>query len=155
MILALIGFIGLPLLVGLASGSLTAAAVRDWYPSLIAPPGKPPNAVFAPMWTALYIAMGIAAWRTWRPVAVLGQRRALQLWGWQLLVNAAWTPAFFGLHSPALGLVVIVPMLVLIVLTARSFARIDRPAAWLLLPYLLWSGYATYLNAGFWWLNRV
>lgn len=153
--MALIGFIGLPLLVGAASGSLTVAAVRDWYPSLIAPIGKPPNWVFGPVWTTLYIAMGIAAWLVWRHAAALGQRRALQLWGWQLLVNAAWTPAFFGLHSPGLGMIVIVPMLALIVLTARAFAQIDRAAAWLLLPYFLWTSYATYLNAGFWWLNRV
>lgn len=153
--MALIGFIGLPLLVGAASGSLTAAAVRDWYPSLIAPFGKPPNWVFAPVWTTLYIAMGLAAWRVWRHAGALGQRHALQLWGWQLLVNAAWTPAFFGLHSPGLGMMVIVPMLVLIVFTVRAFAPIDRTAAWLLLPYFLWTGYATYLNAGFWWLNRT
>ena len=153
--MALIGFIGLPLLVGAASGSLTAAAVRDWYPSLIAPFGKPPNWVFAPVWTTLYIAMGLAAWRVWRHAGALGQRHALQLWGWQLLVNAAWTPAFFGLHSPGLGMMVIVPMLVLIVFTVRAFAPIDRTAAWLLLPYFLWTGYATYLNAGFWWLNRI
>lgn len=153
--MALIGFIGLPLLVGAASGSLTAAAVRDWYPSLIAPVGKPPNWVFAPVWTTLYIAMGLAAWRVWRHAGALGQRHALQLWGWQLLVNAAWTPAFFALHSPGLGMMVIVPMLALIVFTARAFAPIDRAAAWLLLPYFLWTGYATYLNAGFWWLNRV
>ncbi len=153
--MALIGFIGLPLLVGAASGSLTVAAVRDWYPSLIAPIGKPPNWVFGPVWTTLYIAMGLAAWLVWRHAAALGQRHALQLWGWQLLVNAAWTPAFFGLHSPGLGMIVIVPMLALIVLTARAFAPIDRTAAWLLLPYFLWTSYATYLNAGFWWLNRV
>lgn len=153
MILALIGFVGLPLLVGGASGSLTAAAVRDWYPSLIPPPGRPPNWLFAPVWTALYIAMGVAAWRVWRQP--LPNRPALRLWGWQLLANAAWTPAFFGLHSPALGLAVILPMLALIVRTVRAFAPLDRPAAALLLPYLAWTSYATYLNVGFWWLNRL
>ena len=153
MILALIGFVGLPLLVGGASGSLTAAAVREWYPSLIPPPGRPPNWLFAPVWTALYIAMGVAAWRVWRQV--VPHQAALRLWGWQLLANALWTPAFFGLHSPGLGLVVIVPLWGLIVLTLRSFVRLDRVAAALLVPYLLWTSYATYLNAGFWWLNRL
>ena len=151
--LALIGFVGLPLLVGLSSGSITAVAVREWYPSLVAPPGRPPNWLFAPVWTALYVAIGVAAWRVWRQP--LPNRRALRRWGWQLLFNAAWTPAFFGLHSPALGLAVILPLLVLIALTIRSFVHLDRIAGWLLLPYLAWTTYATYLNLGFWWLNRV
>ena len=153
LILALVGFIGLPLLVGLAGSSFTTAAIRDWYPSLLPPPGRPPNWLFAPVWTALYIAIGVAAWRVWRQP--LPNRRPLRLWGWQLLLNALWTPVFFGLHSPALGLLVILPLLVMIVLTMRAFAPLDRPAAWLLAPYLAWTCYATYLNAGFWWLNRV
>ena len=138
------------LLLGLASGSITASSVGNWYPSLRMPPGTPPNWVFPPAWTVLYVLMGIAAWLAWRvPV----HRRALRLWGWQLALNAAWTPAFFGLRSPALGLTVILPLLAAILLTMRAFARLRPLAAWLLLPYLAWTSYATYLNLGFWWLN--
>jgi tryptophan-rich sensory protein len=83
----------------------------------------------------------------------VGQGQAMRLWGWQLLANALWTPAFFGLHSPALGLAVILVLLSLIGRTIAAFAWHDRVAAGLLVPYALWSCYATYLNAGFLWLN--
>jgi translocator protein len=149
--LALVGFVGLGLLVGAAGGALTAAAVRGWYAALVHPPGTPPDAVFGPVWGVLYVLMGVAAWRIWRRVQA---GPALRLWGWQLAANAAWTPVFFGLHQPLLALAVMLALIVLIVLTARRFAAIDRPAAMLLVPYLLWTGYAFYLNAGICWLNR-
>lgn len=149
--MALVGFIGLCLLVGAAAGSVTGTSVGSWYLTLARPSGTPPNWVFGVVWTALYIMIGTAAWLVWRQP---GHRQALRLWGWQLLVNAAWTPAFFGLRSPALALVVIVPLLGLIGLVARAFWRLSRPAALLLVPYALWSIYATYLTVGFWWLNR-
>lgn len=149
--LALVGFVGLGLLVGAADGAVTAAAVRGWYASLAHPPGTPPNALFGPVWGILYVLMGIAAWRIWCRVQA---GPALRLWGWQLALNAAWTPAFFGLRQPLLALGVMLALIVLILLTLRRFAAIDRWAAWLLVPYLLWSGYALYLNAGICWLNR-
>jgi benzodiazapine receptor len=149
-LLALIGFVGLCLLVGAAGGAVTSESVRTWYLTLDRPPGVPPNWMFPVVWTTLYIMIGTAAWLVWRQA---GHHRALRLWGWQLLLNAVWTPAFFGLHSPALGLAIILPLLVLIVLTVRAFLPLDRRAALLLLPYGLWCVYATYLNAGFLWLN--
>jgi len=154
----LIGLVGLCLLTGAVSGKLTADNVASWYGTLARPPGSPPNWVFGPVWTTLYVIMGVAAWRVWRHVANIGERPlaydALMLWGWQLAVNALWPAIFFGLHAPGAALLVILVLLALIALTIRAFARIDRPAAALLLPYLAWSSYATYLNAGFWWLNR-
>lgn len=149
--LALVGFIGLGLLVGAAAGALTAGSIGGWYAALIHPPGTPPNALFGPVWSVLYVLMGVAAWRIWRLVQA---GPALRLWGWQLAVNAAWTPVFFGLHRPLAALGVLVLLLVLLGLTIRRFATIDRPAAALLVPYLLWSLYALYLNAGICWLNR-
>ena len=148
----LVGFVGLCLLAGAVGGGITAANIPTWYATLTPPPGTPPNWLFGPVWTALYVMMGTAAWLVWRRPAV-GQRRALQLWGWQLLFNAAWTPVFFGLHSPALGLAVLAVLLVLIGLTVRAFAGLHRLAAALLVPYAAWSCYATYLNVGFLWLN--
>lgn len=146
------GFVGLCLLVGAAGGALTANALVSWYPSLVPPPGNRPNWVFAPVWTTLYVMMGVAAWLVWLRG---GGYRALRCWGWQLAANAAWPAAFFGFRSTGLGLAVILPMLGLIVLTIRAFHRRHRLAAWLLLPYLAWTCYATWLNAGFWWLNRT
>ena len=150
-LLALVGFVGLCLLVGAAGGSLTSSSIRGWYLTLDRPPGVPPNWVFPVVWTTLYVMIGTAAWLVWRQPL---HRQALRLWGWQLLLNAAWTPAFFGLRSTVLGLVVIVPLLVLIGLTIRAFRRLSPLAALLMVPYALWTLYATYLNAGFWWLNR-
>lgn len=150
-LLALVGFVGLCLLVGAAGGSLTSSSIRGWYLTLDRPPGVPPNWVFPVVWTTLYVMIGAAAWLVWRQPL---HRQALRLWGWQLLLNAAWTPAFFGLRSTVLGLVVIVPLLALIGLTIRAFRRLSPLAALLMVPYALWTLYATYLNAGFWWLNR-
>ena len=96
--------------------------------------------------------MGVAGWLVWRGAGATGPVR---LWGWQLLVNAMWNPAFFGLHRPGLALLVILAMLVLIALTILAFARVSRTAAWLMAPYLAWTCFASYLNFGFWWLNAA
>ncbi len=149
--LALVGFVGLCLLVGAVDGSMTVRAVHAWYPRLHAPPGTPPNWVFAPVWTALYFMVGTAAWLVWRR---LGAGRPLRLWGWQLAANALWSPAFVGLHSPALALGVMVVLLVLVGFTIRAFRRVQRIAAVLMLPYGAWCLYAAYLNAGFLVLNH-
>ena len=149
-VLALVGFVGLCLLVGAADAAVGAGAIRHWYLSLTRPPATPPNWVFGPVWSTLYVMMGIAAWLVWRR---RGASPALRLWGWQLAVNAAWTPFFFGLHNPALALADIAVLLGLLVFTIRGFARVQRTAALLMLPTLIWTGYAAYLNAGFWWLN--
>ena len=96
--------------------------------------------------------LGIAGWLVWRRS---GAARPLRLWGWQLAANAVWAPAFFGLHSPGLALGVMVALLVLTALTIRSFLRVRRIAAWLMVPYLSWTIFAAYLNVGFWWLNPI
>jgi len=150
---ALIGFVGLCLLVGAAGGAITAPAVRGWYLSLSRPPGTPPDFVFGPVWTTLYVAMGVAAWLVWRQGHNERIRAALRLWGWQLAMNALWSPVFFGLHRPGAALLVLLGLLGLIVATLRMFLRINAWAALLLAPYLAWVCYATYLNTGFWWLN--
>jgi len=155
-LLALIGFVGLSLLVWAANGAITAGSVRGWYGSLAEPPGTPPTWLFAPVWTTLYPVMGVAAWLVWRRIDIGAERKraALRTWGWQLLINSLWSPAFFGLHNLGLALVVIGLLLAAILLTIRRFAAIRPVAAVLMLPYAFWVGYATYLNAGFWWLNR-
>lgn len=148
--LALVGFVGLCLLVGAVDGTVTARAVHGWYYSLSPPPGTPPNWLFGPIWSVLYVMIGVAGWLVWRRN---GSASPLRLWGWQLAANALWSPVFFGLHSPLLALGVILLLLALIALTIRGFRPVQRLAAWLMLPYFAWTAYAAYLNAGFWWLN--
>ena len=122
-------------------------------PTLHAPPGTPPNWVFAPVWIGA-VRDDRHRRRGWSG-DVSAPPRPLRLWGWQLAANALWAPAFFGLHSPALAMGVIVVLLLLIALTIRSFRRIHRIAAFLMVPYGAWCLYAAYLNAGFLILNPV
>ena len=154
--MALIGFIGLSELVGLVSFGLTASGGQGWFLTLAAPPGTPPPWVFGAVWMLLYASVGVAAWLVWRHLDLVPARRyaALQVWGWQLGVNALWAPAFFGLHSPALGLLVLLFLLMLIALTIRRFRPVQPLAGGLLLPYLGWVAYAAYVNAGIIWLNQ-
>ncbi len=149
-ILALVGFVGMCLLVGVVGGEFAAGSLTRWYAGLAAPPGTPPPWLFGPVWTALYVMIGLAGWRVWRR---LGASAPLRLWGWQLALNALWAPAFFGLHSPLAGLVVIAALWPVLLRTIGSFRRVDRVATFLMLPYAGWIGYATWLAAGFWWLN--
>lgn len=153
-IFALIGFIGLCLLLGAAEGQITAANLHGWYAALVKPPGTPPAMAFAPVWAALYVMIAIAAWLVWLAGEARPVRASLRLWGWQLALNALWPPIFFALQSPVLALLVILGLVAAIGLTIRAFAHISRPAAWLMVPYLAWVCYATWLNAGIWWLNR-
>lgn len=150
--LALVGFVGLCVLVGAADATLITGAMRHWYATLTQPPGTPPGWVFAVVWNALYVMMGVAGWLVWRRA---GGGRALRLWGWQLAANALWAPAFFGLRSPPLAMAVMLALLLLLGLTIHRFARLRPAAAGLLLPYLGWVCYAAYLNLGFWWLNAA
>jgi benzodiazapine receptor len=150
--LALVGFVGLCLLVGAADAAVLRNSAAGWYRSLTLPPGTPPDWVVAPVLAVLYVAMGTAAWLIWRHI---GAGAALRLWGWQIAANALWTPAFFGLHQIALALAVNAVLLVLLALTARAFIRLLPAAGLLMLPCLAWTAYAVYLNAGLWWLNRV
>ncbi|MDD2861447.1 MAG: tryptophan-rich sensory protein [Acidiphilium sp.] len=143
------------MLVGTVEGIATIPNIKSWYDLLPHPPLTPPNGVFGPVWTILYIGMAVAAWRVWRCGDVLGDhRRALTLWGWQLAVNALWAPLFFGLHRPAIAIGVILVLDGLVAATILAFRRIDRIAGLLLMPYLAWSLFASYLTLGFWWLNR-
>jgi len=131
----------------------TAPAIPEWYAHLRKPPWTPPGALFGPVWTALYAMMACAAWLVWRKAGLGGATLALVLFGVQLLLNAAWSPAFFGLRSPLLGLAIIVPLWCAIAATIAAFWRHSFPAAALLLPYLLWVSFATALNFAIWRLN--
>ncbi len=154
-IIALAGFIGLCLAVGVAGGGLTFGDFHLWYLSLTAPPLRPPAWIFAPVSIAMYLMLAVAGWLVWRQPDVRWQHhRALISWGWQLGLTAIWAPLFFGLHLILPALAVIVSLFLALILTVTKFRRLNGSAALLMLPYLVWVGFAGYLNAGFWWLNH-
>lgn len=139
---------------GNASGLLTLFSVDGWYGRLSRPPGTPPDAVFGPVWLLIYTMVGLSLALLWQASASTAyKRRALRCFGLQFALNLLWTPAFFGLQRIDLALLVILPLFLSIALTIRYAYPVSRGAAALLLPYLIWVGYATYLNIGFWVLN--
>tara|TARA_B100000508_G_scaffold141079_1_gene146070 strand:+ start:43696 stop:44109 length:414 start_codon:yes stop_codon:yes gene_type:complete len=134
--------------------------IQGWYAELNKPSFTPPNWLFGPAWTVLYILIGGSFGIIWQvaakgryPIIVKFAKRGLILFGIHFLLNLAWTPVFFGLHNPGLGLVVIVALLIFIILLIRHFFRLDRVAAFLMIPYLLWVAFATTLNASILILN--
>jgi translocator protein len=150
-LLALVGFIALCLGVSALAGLVTIPSVQVWYPTLNKPSWTPPPWLFGPVWTVLYIMMGIAAWLVWRKG--LMARPALLVFYAQLFLNLSWSFLFFGLQSPLLGLIDIVAMWVMIVVTIRIFYVHSGWAAALLVPYLAWVSFATALNAAIFMLN--
>lgn len=140
---------------GLLGSLFTFSAIPNWYATLIKPSLNPPAWVFGPVWTVLYTLMGIAAFLVWRKGwNKLQTRRALTVFGIQLLLNALWSIVFFGYHAPGAALVNIVLLWLAIVWTMWEFMKVSRAAVYLLIPYLLWVSFASYLNTAIWWLNR-
>ncbi len=135
---------------GTASGLSTVSGGGAWYEALQKPPGTPPPWVFGPVWSVLYILMGISLGR-------LIHRKAagtVIVFCIQFLLNLAWTPVFFGAHRMGWALVIIFCMWAFLALTIWAAEKVDHLSAVLLVPYLIWIMYATYLNAMFGWLNR-
>lgn len=124
-----------------------------WYAELVKPAWNPPSWVFGPVWTLLYLAMAIAAWLVWREGGWKAQRRPLLLYLAQWLLNALWTPLFFGLQRPDLAFAEIVPLLFLILATMVAFWRVKTTAGVLFIPYALWVSFAAFLNFTIWRLN--
>jgi tryptophan-rich sensory protein len=140
--------------VGFAGSLLTAPKIPTWYAGLTKPSFNPPNWIFAPVWTFLYVTMAVAVWRVATgPADTDMRRRAVLTFSGQLGLNAIWSPAFFGLESPLLALFIILALLSALVLTVAVFLRIDRIAGILLLPYLAWVAFAAVLNAAIVVLN--
>jgi len=140
---------------GLAGSSVTLPAIPTWYAGLAKPFFTPPNWLFGPAWTVLYVLMAFAFWRVItldRPV--IDKRAAIVAFLVQIFLNGLWSFAFFGWRSPGAGLVVIAALWLAIVATIFAFAKLDRMAAWLLAPYIAWTSFAAALNAGVFLLNR-
>ena len=151
-------YITLSVLVCLAIGFLasiaTQSSVNDWYVTLNKPSFTPPNYLFAPVWTALYIMMGVAAGIVWsKGYHHIWVKTALYHFVFQLLLNALWSIVFFGLKNPLGGMVVILALLTMIILTIKWFGVISKPAALLMVPYVLWVAFASALNYKIWELN--
>ncbi len=144
------------LMISLATAGLGAAwtnlSVGDWYGTLKKLSWNPPNWVFGPVWTALYIGMAIAAWLVWR-TSGMDCWPALLLFGVQLVLNAVWSALFFGLRNPEIAFADIVLLWFAILATVVAFGRVSASAAVLLLPYLAWVSFATALNWAIWRLN--
>lgn len=146
------------ILTALGFGAATAAAaalgsrytpsgdIGRWYDSLDKPPFTPPNATFPVVWTTLYLMMAVSAFRVSQGEGP-ERKRALGLWGTQLALNAAWSPLFFGARNPPLALADLAVLLAAIAAYTKTASRIDRPAAWMMAPYLGWVAFAGVLNA--------
>lgn len=149
----LIVFLAICFAVSGLGGAITTTSVGTWYQTLAKPPFNPPDWIFPPVWTALFLAMAIAGWLVWRRAGLSGARRAFVLYAVQLALNLGWSVTFFGLRSPGMALIEIVPLIVAIASTGILFFRIDRLAGLLLVPYAAWTGFAALLTASIWWLN--
>lgn len=149
--LVLAGFILLCLAVGSIGGFATQHSIDTWYVNLAKPSWNPPNWVFAPVWTTLYIMMGIAAWLVWRTKDRIGP--AMVLFFAQLGFNLLWSLVFFGLRSPGWALVEVVFLVSSVALTMLAFFGRQATAGWLFVPYLAWVSFAAVLNFAIWWLN--
>lgn len=142
---------GAAILGGLAS----ASSIDTWYRRIEKPAWNPPDAVFGPVWSVLYVAMATAAWLVWRRGGDQPEGKlSTGLYGLQLVFNLLWTVIFFGLRAPGAALVEIVGLWIAVFAWYKSAVPIDSRVRWLILPYLAWVSFAVTLNAGIWWLNR-
>ena len=142
------------LIIGFLSGFATQSSVNDWYLTLNKPSFNPPNWIFGPVWTVLYILMGIAAGIVWaKGFYHIWVKTALYNFGFQLLFNVLWSVVFFGFKNPFWALLVILFLLALILVTIKWFNVVSRTAAYLLIPYFLWVCFATILNYKIWEMN--
>jgi len=141
-------------LAGLVGSLFTAPAISGWYATLAKPALNPPSWIFAPVWTTLYLLMGIAASLVWKKGL---ERRdvkiALGAFVGQLVLNALWSVIFFGLHDPLWAFIDLVAMWLVIIWTMALFYRISKASMWLLMPYILWVSFAAFLNYSIWALN--
>ncbi|MDP8254395.1 MAG: TspO/MBR family protein [Candidatus Alcyoniella australis] len=150
----LLGLILICQATGVLGALFTVPSIPTWYAGLNKPWFNPPNWLFGPVWTTLYLLMAIAAYLVWRQgIERPTVRRALKLFAIQLGLNAIWSPMFFGLHDVFLGLVVILLLLGLLAWTHSAFKKVSPMAAALLVPYVLWVGFASLLNSALYLLN--
>ena len=149
-------FVATCLGVGFIAGMATQTGVKTWFPTLVKPVFNPPSWLFGPVWTLLYVMMGIAFGLVWS--SDFKDKKALKtamiVFGIQLVLNALWSILFFGLQNPLLAMIEILLLWLFIFETIKLFKPINAIASLLLYPYLAWVSFATILNCSIWWLNR-
>lgn len=141
-------------LAGIIGSVFTAPSVVGWYAGIVKPALNPPAWIFAPVWTTLFALMGVSAFLIWKKgLKRQDVRIALGIFLAQLVLNTLWSIIFFGLRSPGGALIEIAFLWLAIAATIIAFARVSKPAAWILAPYILWVSFAAYLNYSIWILN--
>ncbi|MGZ4912601.1 MAG: TspO/MBR family protein [Halobacteriota archaeon] len=153
-VIKLVISLAVPLVVGFGSSAFSINSIPTWYASLNKPWFTPPNVAFGPVWTTLYILMGIALFLVWRTPRDRTRDIGIALYAVQLAFNFTWTFAFFGLQNLLNGILVIVPLWILIAATIYQFYKVDKRASYLLVPYIVWVSIATALNVSVYLLNR-
>lgn len=151
-LVSLIVFLAICLGIAAVAGLITAPNIPTWYEALAKPSFTPPNGIFGPVWTVLYILIAISGWMVWRKIG-FSPDRPLMIYGLQLALNFVWSFVFFGAHLIGLAVVDIVLLWLAIIWNITLFWRVDRIAAALLLPYLAWVSFASALNIAVWQLN--
>jgi len=151
----LLVFVAIPLIVGFTAGLSTIPAIKGWYQTINKPPFNPPNWIFGPVWTFLYVLMGVGSWMIWLKRKTMGKevKVALGIYFVSLVLNFFWSILFFKFENPTLAIVDIVLLWACIVLLITKWNKIKQTAAWLQIPYLLWVSFATALNAAILYLN--
>lgn len=140
--------------VGVLGAFLTSDSISNWYTTLNKPIFSPPNWIFGPVWTLLYLLMAISFYLIWKQnIKKQKSQKAINLFAAQLFFNFLWSPVFFGSRSPLSGLIIILTMWTLIILTIVEFSKLSKTAAYLLFPYLFWVSFATVLNLAIVLLN--
>jgi tryptophan-rich sensory protein len=147
-LLVLIYFLVAVVGMGSVLGVLTGPDV--WYANLVKPSFNPPSALFAPVWTLLNIMIAVAGWRIWR---LSPKSLAMLLWAMQMALNWLWSPVFFLEHQPDKALIIMMLLLITVLLFIIQAQKHDKIASWLFIPYAVWVGFATILNAAIYWLN--
>ena len=147
--------VAIPVAVGAVSGFFTFSGVQSWYQTLNKPSWNPPDRIFGPVWTTLYVMMGIGLYQVWRSDSsgVL-KKKAIALFAAQLILNFFWSFIFFNQHQIGWAFIEIMVMWIFILLTIFAFAQVSKTAAWLLVPYISWVSFAAILNYTIWQLNK-
>ncbi len=143
----------LPLGLGSVAGMVTSEAIPEWYASLIRPSFSPPNWLFGPVWTVLYVLLGISLFLVWKQPPGTDRNRALLIFSVQMVLNFAWTIIFFYFKMLQLALIEILVLWLSILIMMLWFYKVKPLAAYLNIPYILWVTFATFLTAGYYYLN--
>lgn len=146
--------VALPLLAGAIGSAFTFTGIDSWYQTIAKPSFNPPNWIFGPVWTTLYILMGLAFYLIWQAgLKDKFNKDSFILFLVHLAINSLWSIVFFGLQNPGLAFLVIIVLWFMILILIMRFYKIDKRAAWLLIPYILWVSFASVLNFSIWQLN--